>query len=179
MSAYPNLIIGGIEIPLRALIGGFSQDYEEIAAISARRMANGALHLQRAWPASGNYKLRSIIQGGGILPAPLDTLDRGGVHEISCAEARRIGATSNVITLPAGRRSDTGYTPKGYALVSGELVATPITSLVANVATLTVVSGAQHYQVRYWPKFTGAITHKSSGEPWQARRTWSVTIEEQ
>lgn len=175
--SYPNLIIGGIEIPLRALTDVFSQEYEEIAAISARRMASGVLHLQRAWPASGNYKLRTTLQGGGRLPAPLDNLDRGGAHEIQCAQHRHAGAAGNVIVIPAGRRSGGIYAPQGFALVAGELVSTPL-SIATNTATLTAVSGAQHYEVRYWPKFTGAITHKSSGEPWLARRTWSVTIEE-
>lgn len=177
MSSYPNLIIGGIEIPLRALIGGFTQSYEEIAGISARRMMSGALLIQRSWPDPGNYKLRTTLSGGGILPAPLDHLDRGDTVEIECAEHRRIADTSNLITLPAGRRSGGIYTPVGYALKGGELVATPL-SIAANLATLATVSGAQHYQVRYWPKFTGQITHQSSGEPWQARRSWTVVIEE-
>lgn len=172
-----NLIIGGIEIPLYVLTDSFNQDYEELAGINGLRMSGGGLIIQRAWPASGNYKLRTVISGGGSLPAPLDGLDRGTAHEISCAEARRIASTSNVITLPASRRSDTNHTPQGYALVNGELVATPL-ALVGNVATLTTVSGAQHYQVRYWPKFIGKVTHQSSGEPWQARRSWTLTVEE-
>lgn len=172
-----NLIIGGIEVPLFALTDAFSQDYEELAAIAGLRLANGSLVIQRAWPASGNYKLRSTISGGGSLPAPLDGLDRGASHEISCAQPRAIAAVGNVITLPAGRRSDTGYAPVGFASVAGELISTPL-ALVGNVATLTTVAGAQHYQVRYWPKFTGMITHRSSGEPWQAARSWTLTVEE-
>jgi hypothetical protein len=57
------------------------------------------------------------------------------------------------------------------------LVGTSI-SITGNVATLGSVAGAQHYQVLYWPKFTGRITHQSSGQPWQASRRWTVTIEE-
>lgn len=177
--SYPNLIIGGIEIPLRSLTGGFSQSYDEIAAISSRRLADGTLFTQRAWPtADKNYKLRTTISGGGILPAPLDALNRAVAHEIQCAEQRRIAAVGNVITLPAGRRAGGIYDPLGFAQVAGELVATPITSLVANMATLTVVPGAQHYQVRYYPTITAVITHRSDGEPWQARRTWVVVAEE-
>jgi hypothetical protein len=172
-----NLIVGGIEIPVYALIDAFAQDYEEIAAIAGLRMSDGSLIIQRAWPASGNYKLRTTISGGGSLPAPLDGLDRGSAHEISCAESRAIGSASNIITLPTGRRSDTGHTPQGYALVSGELVSTPLT-IGGNVATLTTVAGAQHYQVRYWPKFSGMITHRSSGNPWQAAKRWTLVVEE-
>jgi len=173
----PTLIIGGIQIPTYALSEEFSQTYEEIAGISSARMGDGSLVIQRAWPsAAANYKLSTTISGGGSLPAPLDGLNRGTSVEVECAEPRRIASTSNVITLPAGRRSGT-YAPTGYALVDGLLVETPL-ALVGHVATLTVVAGAQHYQVRYWPKFSGRITHQSSGEPWQARRRWSVTIEE-
>jgi hypothetical protein len=172
-----NLIVGGIEIPLYALTDAFSQDYEELAAIAGVRMADGSLVIQRAWPTSGNYKLRTMISGGGSLPAPLDGLDRGTAYEISCAQHRAIAAVGNVITLPAGRRADTGYVPVGFASVAGELVSTAV-SLVGNVATLTTVGSAQHYQVRYWPKFTGMITHKSSGDLWQAARSWTLTAEE-
>jgi len=174
----PTLIIGGIEIPLYALTDEFSQTYDEIAGISAGRMGDGSLSIQRAWPSvARNYLLSTTLSGGGGLPAPLDGLNRGAVVEVECAQHRAIASTGNVITLPAGRRSGGIYTPVGFALVDGLLVGTPL-ALVGNVATLTVVSGAQHYQVRYWPKFTGQITHKASAEPWQARRSWTVTIEE-
>lgn len=177
MPALSTLIIGGLEIQRAALEENFSQDYEELAGIGGIRMADGSLIIQRAWPAAGNYKLRTTLSGNGRTPAALDGLDRASAHEISCAEPRRIGGASNIITLPAGRRSDTGYTPTGYALIGGNLVDTPL-SLVGNIATLTTVSGAQHYQVRYWPKFTGMITHRSNGQPWQASRGWTITVEE-
>lgn len=175
--SYPTLKIGGIELPLRTLTDGFSQTYDELAGVSARRTLGGSLLPQRAWPLDRNFKLATTISGGGRLPAPLDHLDRGDTVEIECAEPRHISGTTTAITLPAGRRSGGIYAPKGYALVDGELVATSI-SIVGNAATLGAVSGAQHYEVRYWPKFTGILTHKSSGEPWQARRTWTITIEE-
>ncbi len=177
MSAYPNLVIGGIELPLRALTGGFSQEYEELAGISDLRMGDGSLLIQRAWPVFGNYKLRTTISGGGRLPAPLDGLDRAAAQEIECAEHRAIASPLHILAVPAGRRGGGIYAPVGYALVGGELVATPL-ALVDNVATLIEVTGAQHYQVRYWPKFTGRITHRSSGQPWQATRTWTLTVEE-
>jgi hypothetical protein len=176
--SYPTLLIGSIQIPLHALIGGFSQTYEEIAGISSARMGDGSLTIQRAWPTVGkNYKLSTTISGAGSLPAPLDGLNRGAAVEVECATHRAIGSASNIITLPTGRRSGGIYDPVGYALVNGLLVPTPLV-IVSHVATLTTVSGAQHYQVRYWPKFSGRITHQSSGEPWQARRSWSITIEE-
>ncbi len=177
MTAYRDLIIGGIEIPTHALMDGFTQDYEELAGISARRTLAGSLLIQRAWPLDRNYLLRTTISGGGSMPPPLDQLDRGSVHEVSCAEARMIAAQVPVIALPAGRRSDGAHAPRGHALVDGELVETSVV-MSGDTAILAPVSGAQQYQVRYWPRFTGFITHKSSGDPWQARRTWSLTIEE-
>lgn len=176
--SYPTLILGGIEIPLYALTDEFSQSYEEIAGISSARMGDGSLLVQRAWPSlQANYKLATTISGGGSLPAPLDGLDRGAIIEIACAQHRAIAGTGNVIALPPGRRSGGQYQPRGFALLGGLLVETPI-HVVDDVATLTVVADARHYQVRYWPRFSGRITHQSSGEPWQARRSWSVTIEE-
>lgn len=171
-----NLIIGGIQIPLRALTDGFAQDYEEIAGIGRLRLASGTLIPQRAWPASG-YKLRTVISAAGRLPAPLDALDRAAAHEISCARFRMVGGQSNILTLPAGRRLDAGYAPQAFALLDGELVATGHT-LVGHTAFVAAVSGAQHYQVRYWPRFTGLITHRAGGEPWRAAGSWTLTVEE-
>lgn len=179
MSVIPTLIIGGIEIPLHALTGGFTQEYEELSGISGTRMSDGSLIIQRAWPTSAiNYKLRTTISGGGMLPAPLDGLNRGIAHEIYCAQHRSIAnASGNVITLPAGRRADIGFTPVGFASVAGVMVATPLV-LVGNVATLNEVAGAQHYMARYYPRFTGMITHRASAEPFMARRSWTLVIEE-
>lgn len=155
----------------------FSQSYEELSGISSARMGAGGLVIQRAWPTVDiNYKLSTTISGAGGLPAPLDGLNRGALVDVECAEHRRIASISNVITLPGGRRGGS-YAPTGSALVLGELVDTDLV-LLDNVATLTIVPGAQHYQVRYWPKFMGRITHQSSGLSWKSRRTWTVTIEE-
>lgn len=178
-TAYPTLIIGGIEIPIRMMQDGFSQEYEEIAAIDSDRMMDGSLLVQWTWPSSArNYLLRTTISGAGRWPVPLDGLHRGAKVEIECAEHRRIGAAGRVITLPAGRRAGGIYDPLGYALVGETIVATPIESVVAHVATLTAVSGAQHYHVRYFPKFTGVLTHKSGGETLQVRRRWTLVVEE-
>ena len=175
--SYSTLIIGGFEIPLFALSDEFTQSYEEIAGISSARMGDGSLIVQRAWPsASANYKLSTTISGAGTAPAALDGINRGATVEVECAEHRRIAGLTTSITLPAGRRTGT-YAPQGFAVVNGLLVGTSI-SITGNVATLGSVAGAQHYQVLYWPKFTGRITHQSSGQPWQASRRWTVTIEE-
>lgn len=175
---WKTLIIGGIEIPLHAMSDDFSQDYDEEAGIGDMRLSDGSLVIQRAWPASG-VKLVTSLGAAGSLPAPLDGLDRGVAHEVSCARHRviAVAAPGLSVTLPAGRRSDTGHTPVGYAAVGGLLVPTAL-SIVGHVATFTAVAGAQHYQAHYWPKFSGRITHKASGRPWQAAGGWTMTIRE-
>jgi hypothetical protein len=175
---YENIIIGGIEIPRYANSEGFSQTYDELAGISARRTLGGTLLPQRSWPLTRNFLWSTTISGVGSLPAGIDQLDRGVAYEVECAEVRHISGGTHVITLPAGRRSGGIYAPRGFALVSGLLVETSI-AIVGDVATLGVVSGAQHYRVSYWPKFTGVLTHKSDGEPWRATRRWTITIEEE
>jgi hypothetical protein len=50
--------------------------------------------------------------------------------------------------------------------------------VVTNTATLTVVSGAQHYEARYWPKFTAYLAVEVEADVNGAARRWSVTAEE-
>lgn len=177
-----TIVIGGVELPLWVFVDGFTQDYEEITGVGELVMDDGSLTISRL-DQGRNYRLRTTISGGGTLIAPLDALDRGAEVEIQCAEPRRIShptiPTSLSITLPAGRRTGGIYTPRGYAMMAiGEIVETPITSIVDNVATLVAVTGAMHYHVLYYPKFTGRIEHKHSSEPWQAKRTWTITVRE-
>lgn len=181
--SFENLIIGGIAIPAHALSDGFSQDYDEIAGIGDLTMGDGSIVTQRAWPDAGrNYLLLTTLSGAGSLPLPLDGLNRASHYEIECAQHRHVAGVTNVLTLPAGRRSGGIYAPQGYAvvLVGGayELVPVAFTNITGNAYTLATVTGAQHYEVRYWPKFTGRIIHKSTSEPWRARRGWTLTMRE-
>ena len=176
-----TLRIGGIDIPLYALTDSFDQSYEEVAAIHGLRFMDGSLMPQRAWPRTENYKLRTTINGSGSLPAPLDGLDRGAAQEVRCVAHRSAASPTTTVQFTKKHRTDTGYTPVGFAQVGSLLV--PVDLVITehdtySSAALSPVSGAQHYQVRYWPQFVGILVHQSSGEPWQAKRSWSVTIEE-
>lgn len=178
MADYATLIIGGIELPLRSLHYSFSQDYEELAGISETRMGDGSLSIQQAWPADGGYKLRTVISGEGRIPAPLAGLRRGEPHLVQCAAQMLFSSATPSVALPSGRRSGGRYDPRGFAVVEGEQVASAITSIVDDVATLTVVADAQHYQVRIYPEFTARLTHRATSQPWQARRGWTLTLDE-
>lgn len=173
----PNLIIGGFRLPLSAYWEDFRQTYDDEAGIGEIRLADGSLVIQRAWPATG-VKLLTTLAARGRMPPLLAGLDRGVAHEIACIEPIHLPSLNTAITLPAGRRADTGYTPRGYAMVDGELVSTPVLSVVAHVATLQAVAGASHYEARYWPKFSGRITYRQDGTPLRGGRGWTLTIKE-
>lgn len=163
-----SLIIAGYVIPWHAR-HGLAQTYEVIGGRTRGRKLSGAGYVQQHWA-----KLRTTISGEGSLPAPLAGLDPATSYEISCAEPRVIAGTAS-ITLPAGRRSDVA--PIGYAVLDGLLVETPV-SIAGNVASLTAVTGAQHYEVRYWPKFTAHLEIEAEADVNGAARRWRVVAEE-
>lgn len=161
-----GLIIGGIEIPLAAQLE-LSQTYEPIQAASIIRMADGGAVKQTAW--SG--KLLTRIRGKGWAPHGLNALDYSASMELSCIAQRSITSASNVITIPAARRSD--LAPTGFAVVDDQLISTSI-SIVTNTATLGTVSGATFYSVYYYPKITVFAnpptennTHTSAEYDWE------------
>jgi len=139
-----KLYIGGIEIPLSAS-HTLGQSYAPVQAVNRPRMMDGTLLQQTSW--SG--KLRTVINGGGLMPAGLQTLDFTGSIIIKCIAERAISGTSNVFLVPAARRADYGVV--GRALVSDVWQTTAVT-MIGNQATLTVAAGATQYQAIYWPE---------------------------
>lgn len=139
-----SLIIGGIEIPIRAS-HVLSQSYTPIQATSRPRMADGTLKQQTSW---GN-KLETEISADGVMPAGLQSLDYSQSIIIKCVAERAISSGSNVITVPVARRADYGV--EGRAIVGNTLVKTPVV-MAGDVATLTTVAGATLYQAIYWPE---------------------------
>jgi len=88
-----------------------------------------------------------------------------------------VRSASNAIALPVNRRSD--IAPVGYAIVNGKLVATDISDITDNIATLDTVSGASAYKVDYWPEIT--IVGGDFEESVDANTgvwSWSLTGEE-
>jgi hypothetical protein len=138
----PNLIIGTIEIP--QVVGlEVTQEYTPIESVARRRMGNGDLHKQTHWT-----RWATTIQISGMMPIGLAAIDFDTSVTITCIEDRAIQTTSNVIALPASRRSD--FPPWGYAIVNGRLIETDI-EIVDNVATLGPVVGATEYRINYYP----------------------------
>lgn len=148
----PMLYIGSLQIPWVAGLD-MQQSYEPLDAIHNSRLADGTLDTAVRW--SG--KMRTRITGSGWIPPGLSTLNRADDYVIKCIAPDSIGSPSNVITLPAARRTDAGADPYGIAIVNGEEVPAPVTGIVGDVATLTVVSGATLYQCWYYPQITARL----------------------
>lgn len=140
-----NLIIGGVVVSYEAS-HELSQTYETLGGRSLRRMLSGAGHLQTHWA-----KKRTTISGSGRLPAGLDGLDYTASMSLSCAAPLSIWSATTSATLPAARRAD--FAPRGFAIVNGHQVPTPI-SIATNAVTFTAVSGASGYVVSYYPTLT-------------------------
>lgn len=164
--------LGGISVPIQANLG-LRQEYRALGGRHKRRMADGSLHLQSNWS-----KIATTISGDGWVPAGFAGLDFDSALTLKCLAPRSIISASNVLTIPATRRSDGDYLPVGYATVDGERVATPL-ALVSNTATLTLVSGAQFYEVVYYPElqvYADPPTEQTDAHSAQFR--WSITAEQ-
>ena len=140
-----NLIIGGVVIGYEAS-HDLKQSYETIGGRSLRRMLSGSGNLQTHWA-----KQRTTISGSGRLPPGLSGLDYTVSMSLSCAAPLSIWSATTSATLPAARRSD--LAPRGFAIVNGHQVQTPI-SIATNAVTFTAVTGASGYVVSYYPTLT-------------------------
>lgn len=168
------LIIGGITVPVTAR-QTLSQAYEAVPGGAALlRMADGSLVKQFRW-----QKTATRINASGATAPGLEAIDWNAPIVLHCAEPRQMAGSGLVYTLPAARRSDSGFTPQGYAWVNGEWVPTAV-ALATNTATLTAVPGATQYRVRWWP----LLTVECEAPPQQeydfntGRYSWSWAAEE-
>lgn len=167
------LEIGSVAVPLWASME-IAQTYALIGGAAVLRMMNGAAKKQTHW-----QRLATTISGAGNIPAGLDGLDYSQPLVIKCVAPRSITAASNVIAIPAARRSDAGHLPHGFAeTAAGVLQATPV-SMAGNVATLTPVVGAARYQVLWYPQFSALSDGpREDGDVGQARSGWQIEAEE-
>lgn len=155
--------LDGIQLTTAAAVG-LSQTYNNTRKFAVRTM-DGTLKTQK------NYtKIRTTISGQGWMLTGWEGLNLDSSLTLSCAEPVTIQSLSNVITIPAARRADEA--PRGFAVVSGELVETAV-NVVGNDATLTVVSGASHYIVGYYPEFSASVEIEQTG-----RQGWTLTAQE-
>lgn len=167
----PTLIIGGVSLPSEAWYT--AQEYGVLeAGRTVHRMLNGAAVVQTHF-----RKLTTRISGEGWAPPALDGVDWTQAVEISCIAPRMQNSATTAATLPAARRTDVA--PLARAIVGGQLVDTPLASLVGNVAAATAVAGATAYQFLYWPK----LDFVSAGpvvalDAERGSYTWSLDAEE-
>lgn len=122
--------------------------------------------------AQQNYtpKITTTISGRGWMLPGWEGIDLSSSLTLSCAEAETIASTSNVITIPAARRSDVAL--RAFAYVDG--VWQPATfGTAGDIITVTTATGATQYMVGYYPEFSAFIEIDQTG-----RQVWSLTAEE-
>lgn len=175
--------LGGIQVaPQGALT--FEQTYSVEESATVTRLAGGGAVKDTAWE-----KLVITTTGTGRFPPGLAALDYAQPLLMRCAAPREVASASNVIVLPAARRTDAEFVPQAFALLlaAGEDPLTgarwqpaAIDSLVGDTATIAPVAGALQYQVWYWPELTvfasrPQVDHR--GQPAGAGQPYAWTLE--
>lgn len=167
--------LGAFVMPL---VAGFDvdQSYENIGGESIFRAISGTGIKQMTYS-----KTRVKTSGSGWIPSGLEALDYSAQMVLKCIVPKGVPAVfaTRQATLPAARRSDTGFVPFGTAIFAdGRHVTTPAT-MAGNVATLTAVTGAVAYQVNYFPQLTvWAMKPNGSGTLSDASYQWELIAEE-
>lgn len=142
-----NFELGGITVPILSCLE-FSQTYELVGGSVMHRMQSG-----RAVKQTHFTKLKTVLSGQGWVPAGLDGLNFNEPLLLKCAAPRTISSCISKIVLPAERRSDAGFEPKGFALICGQLIEIPI-NIKANIAMLDAVPEAVCFQIQYYPELS-------------------------
>ncbi len=163
--------LGGVVVPIEALLD-FEQSYEPFGGSTVLRMMDGTAVKQQAW-----RKTRTQLSASGWVPLGLDALDFSAPLVLKCAKPVAISSASNVITLPAGRRSD--FAPLGFAIAADRTLVETSCGLVGNVATLGIVAGAVGYRALYVPQLT-VVTDgpQERASLTRAEHSWDMTCEE-
>ncbi|MFT3758426.1 hypothetical protein [Thauera sp.] len=167
-----ELSINGQTLPF-AVNTEIQQTYEDFGGFTLLRLGAGAAVPQQSW-----RKTRTTLSAQGVAPPGLDAIDWMQPVTLGCVAARSIQSASNIINIPAERRTDAP--PYGWAVLSdGLLKPTPV-AVSGNTATLTPIPGAAGYQVLWYPLLTvHAITGvQVSYDAAGAAATWELTCEE-
>lgn len=168
----PDVTINGLPLPLR--IGAeVQQTYEDFGGYAVLRLGAGAAIAQQSW-----RKLRTTLSGTGITPPGLAGIDWTQPITLGCIAERSIQSATNVITIPAARRTDAP--PYGWAVTAaGMLRSTPV-SIAGDVATLTPVAGAAGYQVAWYPLLSVLVLDgvRVSFDAVGAVASWELACEE-
>jgi len=169
--------LGGIAVPTLAILD-FSQTYDAVRQNTIKRKVDGT-GLLHSSPLSG--KIRTRLSGKGWSTAGLNGLDYSQAMTLKCAVPMGVNSASNVIVIPAARRSDVGYEPAGFVILAdGSRVSTGFDSVVTDTYTLTTVAGASFYQVEYFPQISVLVTERPSDDIDYSRvdYSWSLVAEQ-
>ncbi|MET0047472.1 MAG: hypothetical protein ABW066_06795 [Sedimenticola sp.] len=169
--------IGGITIPVEAGNGTIEQTYEDVSRSTTHEMGDGSL-IKQTYVGAGK-KLRTTISGSEAwVPPCFGGLDFDAPQLLKCSTPRAIHGAGRIITVPAARRSDAGYTPKGYAIKNDVVIETGVESIVGDTVTLDTVTGAEGYVVHYWPEITVYATFTETGDQASAHYGWQLVCRE-
>lgn len=167
--------VGSFILPLAAGLD-LQQNYEQIGGQGILRAVSGRGIKQRTF-----NKLRVRTSGSGWMPSGLEEIDQDAQHLMKCVTPRRLLAnfTTRQATLPAGRRSDAGFTPFAFAELQGGRLVDCAVTIAGNVATADSVSGAVAYHVNYYPQLTvWLLSPTTSGNVGDASYGWELIAEE-
>jgi len=140
-----------------------TQTYDAVPGnVTHRRMADGSLHSQCFWA----DKLTTTVNGDGVLPPGVDTLDQHTEYTLKCVGHRTLSSTSNTITLPS-KRADVSVIYSAWK--SGVLIGWDGSTDIS----------ADTYRATYVPEITVRLVAKSvAGKHHERKWTWSLTFEE-
>lgn len=165
--------INALAVPIEAL-QNFKQTYSAVKDNTIKRKVSGAA-LSLSTPLAA--KISTQLSGDGYAPHGLSGVPWGSAITLKCAEPQSImgAGGSNVITIPAARRTDTGYTPVGIAIVGAHRrrVFSPATETGTDEFTVTSVTGATGYMVAYYPQITVIANLRDDG-----RFGWQISAEQ-
>lgn len=164
--------LGGFPIHIKAGLE-FSQSYETISGTAIHRMQSG-----RAVKQTHFKKLKTVISGKGWVPTGLDNLDYSIPLWLKSAVPLSISSNLQQLLLPYIARNDVGYSPKGFALVDGELIESKLV-IDGRLVTLEYVDDTLSYQVHYYPELlVYAEPPQVHGNVTSSEFSWSITCEE-
>lgn len=156
--------LDGVELSIAAA-EGLSQTYAKTKK-SFRRMMSGAGKAQQ------NYtpKISTTITGKGWMLPGWEGLDLSSSLVLSCSEAETLAKVTNVIDIPAARRSDVAL--RCFAYINGVWQPATFSTNVDQI-TVTLNASATQYMVGYYPEFSATIEIDQDG-----RQGWTLTAEE-
>lgn len=168
-----QLVIGSVAVNLFSLLNG-QQSYEWFGGGAVHRKLNGTASSQRNW-----RKLRTLIRAEGTIPAGLDGVDFDTPQLIKCARFLSQTGEGLAYTLPASRRADSGYTPRGFGYLNRRWQET-VVSLASNTATLVAVPGSNAYRVIWYPEFSAISLDgvRTTSELTGGSESWELELEE-